>query len=145
LPIVSPDVPDIARIVNGRNLGVMVPRHEAAAWAEAIQTALANEQTMRINALAAATELVWEELADDLLAAYDHPSSVTIISFADLTTHQRTLRMIDTLTKRGVRVTICCPQTEAAEPAPSVPGVRYVFTPRGVTMPEPPAADVGTG
>ena len=139
LPIVTPDVPDIARIVRERNLGVTVPQNEATAWAEAIKTALAGEQTMRANALAAAKELVWESLADDLLAAYDHPSSVTIVSFSDLTTHQRTIRMTDTLLKRGVKVTICCPQPEEAAPTPEIPGVRFVFTPRMVKVPPKPA------
>jgi glycosyltransferase involved in cell wall biosynthesis len=140
LPIVTPDVPDIARIVRERRLGVALPENTAAEWMQAIKAALADEPGLRINVLTAAKELVWESLADDLLAAYGHPTSVTIVSLTDLTTHQRTLRMTDTFLNRGVKVTVCCAASDQAAPAPVNPGANYVFIRRGAPVPSGPTA-----
>jgi glycosyltransferase involved in cell wall biosynthesis len=132
LPIVTPDTPDIARIVNERQIGVVVPSNEAYCWAEAIKTALTREQEMRPRVRQAAKELVWESLSDKIRAAYGYPASVTIIGYGDLVGHQRTLRMATTLAKGGARVTICC-RHDAKQPVEEIPGVRFVFTPSPVS------------
>jgi glycosyltransferase involved in cell wall biosynthesis len=137
LPIVTPDVPDIARIVRERNIGFTVRNNDARSWAEAITSALANEQVMRPNVLAASRELAWDSLGDELLAAYGRPKSVTFIAYCDLIGHQRTARMADTLVKRGVKVTICCPRREPASPD-EMPGARFVFIPPPLGEWEPP-------
>lgn len=128
LPIVTPDVPDISRIVNERQIGVAAAVNEAACWAQAITAALAAELEMRPRVLRAAKELVWDALRDDLHAAYGNAESVTIFGYSDLTDHQRTLRMADTLVQRGARVTVCCPRYRADVPEPTN-GVRFFFAP----------------
>jgi glycosyltransferase involved in cell wall biosynthesis len=129
LPIVTPDTPDVARIVNERQIGVVVPSNEAYCWAEAIKTALTREDEMRPRVRQAARELVWESLTDGVRVAYGCPASVTIIGYADLVGHQRTFRVANTMAKGGATVTICCPH-DPQQPAEEIPGVRYVFTPR---------------
>ena len=133
LPIVTPDVPDIARIVEGRKIGVTLPKSDARSWADAIAAALNDEEALRANVLAVSEELVWDSLGDKLHAAYDHAASVTIIGFTDLIGHQRTIRMADTLVQRGVPVTICCPH-EGPVPPDEMPGVRIVLTPRPLAV-----------
>ncbi len=137
LPIVTPDLPDISRIVVGRKIGVALAGSGARSWADAIAAALADEEKLRANALAASKALAWESLADSLHAAYDHPASITIIAFTDLIGHQRTIRMADTLAKRGVRVAVCFPH-EGPAPPDAIPGARIVLTPR--PLPAAPAA-----
>jgi glycosyltransferase involved in cell wall biosynthesis len=137
LPIVTPDAAtDIAHIVETRQLGVTVPNSEARCWAAAIAAALADRDRLRANALAAAKALVWDSLGDKLHAAYGYAGSITFVSYRDLTGHQRTLRMVDSLTRRGVRVTVCCPHAgrhagPQAGPAmdDAIPGARLVATP----------------
>ena len=133
LPIVTPDVPDIARIVAGQKIGIALAENDARSWADAIAAALNDEEALRANVLAASEELVWESLGDKLHAAYDHAASITIIGFTDLIGHQRTIRMANTLMKRGVHVTICCPH-EGPVPPDEMPGVRIVLTPRPLAI-----------
>ena len=142
LPIVTPNVPDIARIVEGRRIGVTLTNSDAGSWADAITATLAAEKSLRPNVVAASEALVWGSLGDELHAAYDHAASITIIGFLDLIGHQRTIRMADTLIKRGVKVTICCPH-EGQVPLDEMPGIRVVSTPKplpGTTPMKAPAA-----
>jgi glycosyltransferase involved in cell wall biosynthesis len=148
VPVVTPDVQDIARIVRERQIGIVVERNEAHYWAEGISAALASEKEMRPRVRQAAKELVWDLLTDELHAAYGNPERVTIIGYGNLVGHQRTLRMADSFVKRGVQVTICCPQRKAEAP-PEIPGVRFVFIPHpqtalpsaSVPAKSPPARD----
>jgi glycosyltransferase involved in cell wall biosynthesis len=140
LPVVTPDLPDISRIVRAWGLGMIVAESAARSWADAISAALADEEALRARARAAAGALVWESLADDLLAAYDSPASITIIAYTDLIGHQRTIRMAETLAQRGVRVTVCCPH-EAPVAVDAIPGARVVPTPRPLPAPARAVAD----
>lgn len=140
LPVVTPDLPDVVRIVREWNMGVVLATDDARGWADAIAAALADQKRLRRNVQAASKALTWDRLGDDLHAAYDHAESVTIIGFHDLVDHQRTIRMAETLLKRGVKVTICCPRDG---PAPAErPGLRYVLTPK--PMPNGPGSPVAT-
>lgn len=127
LPIVTPNVPDIARIVGERQIGVIVDSNDAYCWAEAIKAALAAEHEMRPRVAQAAQALSWESLGDELHEAYGYPTSVTILGFGNLVGHQRTLRMANSFVRRGASVTICCAR-EQADAVPEMPGIRFVFT-----------------
>ena len=96
LPVVAPDIPDIARILKEREFGVVLDRVSARHWANGIEAALAGEEAMRANARAAAKDLVWESLGDPLHAAYGNPSSITFVGYRDLTRNQRTMRIART-------------------------------------------------
>ena len=109
LPVITPDVADIAHIVEERRIGLTVARNDAVLWAEAIKAALADEAALRARVQTAAQKLVWESLGEKLHSAYGNPQRVTLIAYCDLVGHQRTVRMVDTLVNRGVRVTVCCP------------------------------------
>lgn len=125
LPVVTPDVPDIAHIVEERRIGITVARNDARLWAEAITRALDDEKALRIRVQAAAQKLVWEALGEKLHAAYDNAKSVTFIAYCDLVGHQRTVRMVETLLRRGVRVTVCCPREEPS-PDDEFGGARFI-------------------
>jgi glycosyltransferase involved in cell wall biosynthesis len=128
LPIVAPDIRDIAEIVSQRKLGIILASIDARCWADGIGAALAGAEAMRANALAASQEMVWEKLGDRLHAAYNHAKSITFFGYRDLRRNNRTMRMARTLVERAVTVTICCPHDDtisAVEP----PGVRFVTTP----------------
>jgi glycosyltransferase involved in cell wall biosynthesis len=128
LPVVTPAVSDITRIICERQIGVTVVRNEPECWAESLRVALLQEHEMRPRVLEASKELVWASLGDELHAAYGRPASVTIFGYTNLVDHQRTLRMADTLIKRGAAVTICCPRYQQENPE-AIPAIRYVFTP----------------
>jgi len=123
LPVCSPDIPDIARILRDHDMGVVLDATDPQAWARAIRAALARRQEMHVNALAAARAMVWENLEEPLFAALGRPRSVSFYGFYDLTRNNRTLRMAASLARRGTAVTICTP---SAGPAPAVAdGVRF--------------------
>lgn len=117
LPVCSPDIPDITRILRERDMGVVVAAADPAGWAAAIRAALARKAEMRANALAAARVLTWESLENGLFEALGYPASVTFYGFGNLTKNNRTLRMAGSLARRGVRVMIC---TRSKEPPPPV-------------------------
>ena len=139
LPIVTPDVPDVAHLVEERGLGVTLPSNEARCWADGIKTVLAARETFRANVMAASQELVWDSLTDRIHAAVGYASSVTIIACRDLIGDQRTARLASTLIKLGVKVTICCPNSTATEAG--MPGVKRVSLPSPLLSgpPEPAA------
>jgi glycosyltransferase involved in cell wall biosynthesis len=123
LPVCCPDIADISRILREREMGVVVTRPDAQGWAGAIMAALARKEEMRVNALAASREMVWERLEEPLHEALGRPSSVTYFGYNDLTRNNRTLRMAASLAKRGTAVTIC---TYSDGPPPAMPGdVRF--------------------
>jgi glycosyltransferase involved in cell wall biosynthesis len=137
VPVVTPAVPDIARIVREWNIGIAVRDNDPSSWAEAIARALADEAALRANIPAASQALVWDSLGDELHAAYDHAPSVTFIAYCDLIGHQRTIRMVDTLVKRGVKVTVCCPHNGPA-PVDEMADANFVFMPSPLHIPSPP-------
>jgi glycosyltransferase involved in cell wall biosynthesis len=65
------DLPEMARLVNAYELGVLVPRVDPGAIAAAVNS-LDRERIDRCkqNALAAARELCWEREAAELIGAY---------------------------------------------------------------------------
>jgi glycosyltransferase involved in cell wall biosynthesis len=107
LPVCSPDIADISRILRDYDMGVMVNQLDAAGWAGAITSALACKEEMRANALAASREMVWEMLEEPLYEALGQPARVAYFGNVDLTKNNRTMRMATSLAKRGTAVTIC--------------------------------------
>jgi len=116
LPVCSPDIPDITRILREHDMGVVVETLDPPGWAQAIMSALVQKNRMRANALAAARALSWENLEDELFETLGRPASVTFFGLSDLGKNNRTLRMAGSLAQRGVRVTICTHSKDAPPP-----------------------------
>ena len=110
LPIVAADVPDVARIVEERDLGITVGSDDATAWGDAISTALARGTVWRGNLTAAASELAWDLLGDAVHAACGYARRVVFLSCRSFDGDRRTRRMAQTLANRGTAVTTCCPR-----------------------------------
>lgn len=125
LPIVAPDVPDIARIVEERELGLTVRGDDADAWSDAITKGLARGAALRANVVAAAPDLAWELLDDAVHAACGNAGRVSFLSCGDLIGDRRTSRMAKSLAGRGVAVTLCCPGSGPL-PAETNPHLRYL-------------------
>lgn len=127
LPVCSPDIPDIARILREHDMGVAVATLDAEGWAGAITAGLARKGELRANARRASEAMVWSTLEEPLAAALGNPGSVTFYGFYDLTRNNRTLRMAGSLARRGTAVTIC---TYSPGPPPPVAGkVRFHLLP----------------
>ncbi|QKV18776.1 glycosyltransferase [Oricola thermophila] len=106
LPIVTPDIPDIARIVREENAGVVIEGIGAGGWRKGILQALEYSAEMKRNALAASRKYVWESLEDQLFEALGRPKSVTFVGYTDLNKNNRTMRMAASLRKMGVTANV---------------------------------------
>lgn len=102
LPVVTPNIPDIARIVREENAGVVIGGIGANDWRDGIAHALEQSAAMKPNALAASRKYVWESLEDQLFEALGRPQSVTFLGYLDITQNNRTMRMAASLRKMGV-------------------------------------------
>jgi glycosyltransferase involved in cell wall biosynthesis len=127
LPVISPDIPDVARIVRERKFGVILDHIEAPSWARGISAALANRDAMGANSAAASQQLSWDTLGDAIHAAYAHAASITFIGYSRIISNNRTRRIVKTLLRRGVAVTVCCPHDGPS--TPEVTEIRFVPTP----------------
>lgn len=127
LPVCSPEIPDIVRILREHEMGVVVEPLDAAGWARAITAGLAGKDVLGANARRAAEAMVWSTIEDPLFAALGRPASITFYGFYDLTRNNRTLRMAGSLAARGTAVTICT--YSAGPPPPVAAGVRFHLLP----------------
>lgn len=104
LPMVSPRIADISRILQDANCGISLDEQTPEAWRDGILGALDNSDTFRRNAAEANRAMTWESLEDDLVQQLGSPSSVLFVGMSDLRKNNRTMRMATTLLQRGVKV-----------------------------------------
>jgi glycosyltransferase involved in cell wall biosynthesis len=117
LPICSPDIPDISKIIKHYNAGRVVEERTAEAWANAIMNTLENRDELSNNAIRAANECTWESIEKTLYNAVGNAKKVTFLGLKDLTKNNRTKRMARTLARKGIKVDICClSESECFEP-----------------------------
>jgi hypothetical protein len=110
LPIVSPLMPDIHRILSENDCGVTIPDITPEAWADGIGQALMRKDHLRANAAKAAARYTWESLENDgLHAAFNHTDSITFVGFNNLAKNNRTMRMAASLVAKGVHVKVASP------------------------------------
>ena len=109
LPIVSPFMPDIDKIITENNFGVSIPDMECNSWVDGISSALFQKDEMRKNALRAARKLTWESLESSLPEIFGSPKTITFLGFSDLTKNNRTMRIAKSLAKHGIKVKIAGP------------------------------------
>jgi len=69
-PVVATDVGGLRTTVADGVSGLLVPGHDADAWAAALRRALAQRSTLSRGALAHASRFSWSSTADGLLATY---------------------------------------------------------------------------
>ena len=113
VPIVSPMMPDIYRVISEHECGVTIDNITPAAWVDGIRQALAQKDAMRRNAAAAAAKLTWESLEEDALhKAYNNAGTVTFVGFNNLAQNNRTMRIAASLANRGVTVKVASPMEE---------------------------------
>ena len=106
VPVVTPNIPDIAKIVLTEKMGSVVYERTPEAWAHSIQEALENQADMRENALTASKKMTWETQEDDIYEALGRPASITLFGQKNLLKHNRSMRIAKTLTNRNVKVKI---------------------------------------
>jgi glycosyltransferase involved in cell wall biosynthesis len=73
IPVLCSDLPEVAGIVRGYNIGKVLPSHDPAMIAEALRTMLEDESVMEIwreNLKIAARELCWEKEKEVLREIY---------------------------------------------------------------------------
>lgn len=106
LPIVAPDIPDIAAFLERHGHGRVVPEPAPETWAAAIEATLAEGERLKSKALAAAEKATWESIEPRLLEAFGDAQSVTFLGVGDLAKNNRTRRMARSLAGSGIRVKI---------------------------------------
>lgn len=127
VPIVSPNLPDIAKIIRREKMGVIVKEMTSDGWRDAMQRALSEASMMRENAMAASKRYTWESIETSLLEALGNPKRVTFLSQKDLAENNRTLRMAKTLLSRGISVKLARLQsTEISKPEALPDGLQVI-------------------
>ncbi|MDB9708186.1 glycosyltransferase [Planktotalea frisia] len=106
VPVVTPNIPDISKIVLGEKMGGVVYERTPQAWAQSIQEVLEQQVEMRINALEAAKKMTWETQEDDIYESLGEPRSITLFGQKNLLKHNRSMRIVQTLLDRDVDVKI---------------------------------------
>lgn len=112
VPVCTPDIKDITRIVKKYSMGEILHEISPQGWACAIRKVLNDNHQKKRNALLASKDLVWEKVEDDLYEALGCPKKVTYVSINYLKENNRTMRMAKSLINKGVEVTICYPHDE---------------------------------
>jgi len=112
LPICSPYMPDIAKIINQYRLGTVLEGITEDDWVNGISNTLANKEEYSQNAKNAANELTWESKEPMLMDIIGDAKTVTIFALKDLAKNNRTKRIARTLSKNGISVKICGNNTE---------------------------------
>lgn len=120
LPIITPNIPDIAQIVTERNFGLVIDSISADAWRDGIRRCIERQAEMSANALAASHQMTWDVVEPDLLTALGRPSRVTFFGIGDLTKNNRTLRMSRSLVANGAIVKICTERSTMPNPPEGV-------------------------
>jgi glycosyltransferase involved in cell wall biosynthesis len=115
LPVITPTVRDIARLVEQFDCGEVIDEHpiSAASWVRSIRGALDDQARLTANAARGARELDWATNEARLLELFAGCDSVTLVHHRNLHIHQRTIRLAHTLAGAGKRVTFA---TEVTEP-----------------------------
>lgn len=107
LPIVSPMMPDIHRILSERDCGVTIPDISPTAWASGIREVLDRKDLLRRNAAKAAHHFSWESLEEgNLHSTFNRADSVTFVGFNNLAKNNRTMRLTESLVAKGVTVKV---------------------------------------
>ena len=106
VPVVTPFMPDINRVITTNNFGISMEEVTPAEWERSILTAYKNRAELRESALIAAKKLTWESVEDDLLSFIGKPKNVTIIGQKNLLKHNRSIRIAKTLAQNGVSVNL---------------------------------------
>jgi len=106
VPVCSPEIPDIARIIRDEDMGAVIGDMTPAAWAAGIDAVLAQRDAMRANALSASGRYIWENLEDELFEVLGRPRSVCYVGANQLHQNNRTRRMAQSLMARGAEVKI---------------------------------------
>lgn len=126
LPMCSPPIPDVARLIRAWDMGVIVDEDSPAAWAASIEQVLTRQTDMRAHAGAAASAHVWESLETPLCDALGKPRSVCFVGIKHLCDNNRTLRMARSLAAQGIEVTLVSPAprrasvTRVSDPGPGI-------------------------
>lgn len=107
VPIVSPNIPDIAKIVKHYDVGAIV-HGGAQSWKDNILNCLTRGEELKINSLNASQELCWERLEPQITELFSSVESVTFLGLGRLAKNQRTIRIAKTLINAGKTVKICC-------------------------------------
>jgi hypothetical protein len=126
LPVISPDIPDISRIIKQYKLGKVLPRLSSEGWVKAISNLLDNQEEYARNAVLASKELTWESLEDTVMDLIGDAKKVTFLGMKDLTQNNRTKRMALTMAKRNVTVNICT-SSQNEDACPDHPEIKYFF------------------
>ena len=107
LPVVTPFMPDIAKIVGDYKCGVVINDIDAKSWIEGISKALTSAEELKDGAKTANKGMTWEFIEENkLLVAFQNVSSVTFVGFNKLAKNNRTMRMAQSLERAGVKVKI---------------------------------------
>lgn len=109
LPVLSPNVKDISKIICNNEFGKTIGRNTAKNWADAILEILPLTDEMSKNAAKAHEKLCWENLEPSILKLFGNPKSVTFLGYSDLAENNRTMRIADTLIKNGIKVKVAGP------------------------------------
>jgi hypothetical protein len=107
LPFCSPEIPDIANVINSFNVGKVVDEITPEGWAAAIKYSVERSEEMKINVLSLASNLTWESKEPEILDKFSQASEITFLGMGDLTKNNRTKRIALTLAKSGKKVKIC--------------------------------------
>ncbi|MDA9224701.1 glycosyltransferase [Tateyamaria sp.] len=106
LPVVTPYMPDISKILEEQDFGISIHSTTPEAWREAISAALENKEHFAKNAVFASQRLTWESLETSLPRIFGNPKTICFIGYNDLSKNNRTLRIAKSLVKQGVTVKI---------------------------------------
>lgn len=108
LPVITPPIPDIARIVKNNNAGIVLKSISSDDWFRAMKKSLKLPKKARGNALRFTQKNFWENIERELYEFLGQPESVTFVGYTDLIENNRTMRMVRTLDKMGVKVKVYC-------------------------------------
>lgn len=106
VPVCTPQIPDIAKIVAEESMGAVVPDMQPSSWAAGISEILAAKSEMKRNAIEAADTYTWDQVEDRLFDFLGRPKRVCYLGANNLINNNRTRRMARTLISKGVEVTV---------------------------------------
>jgi glycosyltransferase involved in cell wall biosynthesis len=104
LPVATPEIADIARIVQTHDAGVVLSEVTANSWREAFVQLVSERPSFAANAQSAARALRWSRNEQLILDRFGEAKTVTFVHHRNLHVHQRTRRIADTLAGAGISV-----------------------------------------
>ncbi|MDA9224694.1 glycosyltransferase family 4 protein, partial [Tateyamaria sp.] len=113
LPIIAPDIPDIARIIHQYDCGITIEGTSPDDWVQGIRDGLKDQEIYHKNALGAAKICSWQSLEESQLhVAFDNTKSVAFVGFNNISKNNRTMRMATSLVQMGVSVKVIAPMDD---------------------------------